>query len=274
MAKRGTPVPTGAGVCPENVEALLRDALQNDRFTLAYQPQVDLQTGQLDGAEVLLRWLPPTGAPVLPPAFIPTAEATGLIHPIGEWVLRTACGQTHRWNANNRPFRLAVNLSPRQFSRAEEIVLAALRETGLDPGRLELEITEQSVAEDLPAAAGVLRRLNALGVRLALDDFGTGYSSLQYLARLPVHTLKIDRSFVAGMIRTAKARIIVENIIRLAHGLSMRVVAEGVETPGQRDLLRRQGCDLAQGFLYSRPLAGKKLRMLLTRPEPCVQTAG
>lgn len=254
-----------------DTEAMLRDALQNDRFTLAYQPQYDLQTGRMNGAEALLRWLPPTGGPMLPPAFVPTAEATGLIHPIGEWVLRTACGQASRWGGS---FRLAVNLSPRQLPRAEEIVLAALRETGLDPGRLELEITEQSLAEDLPAAAGVLRRLNMLGVRIALDDFGTGYSSLQYLARLPVHTLKIDRSFVAQMARAGKARAIVESVIRLAHRLSLCVVAEGVETRAQRDLLRRQGCDLAQGFLYARPLAEKDLHARFAPPGPCVQTAG
>ncbi|MFT8887976.1 MAG: EAL domain-containing protein [Ethanoligenens sp.] len=257
---------------PDDVAYQLRSALANQRFTVAYQPQYDLRTGRIVGMEALLRWLSPADVPILPSSFIQVAEETGLILPIGEWILHTACCQVKVWSgAGVLPCRLAINLSPKQFAHADRLVLSALRKSGFDPSLLELEVTEQAVIQDLVQAAKVLTRLHAFGIRVALDDFGTGYSSLQYLDRLPVQTLKIDRCFVSQITAKQKARIITKHIICMAHDLSMCVVAEGVETPAQRDLLKRQGCDLAQGFLYAHPLPEKDMRALLF---PAKKSAG
>lgn len=245
-----------------DVEEQLQTALEQRQFTLAYQPQYDLHTGRVRGMEALLRWAPPGKEPTLPPTFISTAEESGLIMPIGEWVLRTACAQVRAWG-NGIPCVLAVNLSPKQFACAGEMIRRVLRETGFDPHSLELEITEQTIVEDFERASSTLRAVEALGVRTALDDFGTGYSSLQYLCRLPVQTLKLDRSFAAGLDTEGKESIVTASVIRMAHELSMRVVAEGVENELQGKILEEQGCDMIQGFLYARPMAEREAHALL-----------
>lgn len=238
-----------------DLEGRLRHALQRDELVLFYQPLVDSASGTCDALEALLRWQPP-GAPLVSPAdFIPLAEETGLIVPIGEWVLREACRQCAAWRAEGLEVRIAVNLAARQFrdSCLVDIVRAALAESGLPPGLLKLEITEGTVMQDAEAAARILAELKALGVSVSVDDFGTGYSSLAYLRRFPIDQLKIDRSFVQDVDEHPDSAAIVEGIIRLAQSLRLQTVAEGVETGGQRDVLVAAGCDLLQGYLYSPP---------------------
>lgn len=254
-------------------ERQLRDALENQRFILVYQPQYQVRTGRLEGVEALLRWISPDQRVLLPPDFIPTAEATGLILPIGEWVLRTACRQIQTWTCRDgTTCKVSVNLSPKQFPRADQLVRSVLRETGLSPERLELEVTEQAVIQDLTLAVRLLYKLEALGVRVALDDFGTGHSSLQYLDRLPAHTLKIDRAFVTRMTSSKKTRVITRHMIRMAHELSMRVVAEGVETEEQLLLLKGEHCDAVQGFLYGCPMAAQDASVLFRLQKGAADT--
>jgi diguanylate cyclase (GGDEF)-like protein/PAS domain S-box-containing protein len=239
-----------------DLEANLRRSLVNGEFLLEYQPQVRLADGALVGFEALVRWESPLGR-ISPDGFIPVAEDTGLIVPLGEWVSRAACRQARLWlDQGRRRFTMAINLSPRQFRQPDLVgsVRRILAETGLPGEVLELEITESAITESPDEAIVTLRRLKALGLRIAIDDFGTGYSSLAALKRFPIDTLKIDRSFVAGLGEDADDREIVSAIIAMGRNMGMVVMAEGVETVAQRDFLASHGCELAQGYFYARPL--------------------
>ncbi len=234
----------------------LRRALEREEFVLHYQPQIDLQTNAVTGVEALIRWHPEQRM-VLPGEFIPIAEETGLITEIGEWVLRTACRQAREWEAAGLPpVRMAVNLSIRQLRRGDfpALVRAILRETGLAPQRLELEITESSLMVDPEQIIKTLHELRGMGIQLAMDDLGTGYSSLAYLKRLPLDRIKIDRSFVRDIPEDPDDVAIVQAILAMAKQLEIRVVAEGVETSAQRRFLRDHRCEEAQGYAFSRPL--------------------
>ncbi|MGQ0591917.1 MAG: putative bifunctional diguanylate cyclase/phosphodiesterase [Gammaproteobacteria bacterium] len=239
------------------IESCLRRALERGQLLLHYQPQIDLRSGALVGLEALIRWHHPEHGMVAPGQFIPIAEETGLIGPIGEWVLRTACREVEGGTAGLGNLRVAVNVSMRQLRQPilAATVQAILIETGLDPGRLELEITESSIMSDPERTIAVLRALHEMGVVLTVDDFGTGYSSLAYLKRFPLHRLKIDRSFVHDIPRNGDDVAIVQAILALARQLKLKVVAEGVESPEQRDFLGEHGCDEAQGYLFGRPQA-------------------
>ncbi len=239
----------------------LRRALELNQFTLHYQPQIDLKTGELMGVEALVRWQHPERGLVSPAHFIPLAEETGLIVPIGEWVLREACRQQKAWlDAGKRVGKIAVNLSPRQFRQKNfpGKVETILRETRLAPEYLELEITESCAMEHAGETINQLNQLNQMGMFLAIDDFGTGYSSLAYLQRFPIQKLKIDRSFVNDIHDDMNDAAITKTIIGLAHSMQLRVVAEGVETEHQAEWLRQRGCDQAQGFLYAKPMSPKQ----------------
>ncbi|TFW32147.1 EAL domain-containing protein [Massilia horti] len=256
------------------LEGALRHALAHGEFELHYQPQVDVASGQVVGMEALLRWRHPRLGLVQPERFIGLAEETGLIVPIGAWVLRTAALQNRAWQrAGYGPLRIAVNMSARQFAEpglAREVA-AVLAESGLAPDSLEVEVTESLVMTDAEAAIATMHELKAMGVAMSIDDFGTGYSSLSYLKRFPVDVLKIDRSFVHDLAGDSADAAMVDAIISLARGLRLRVIAEGVETCAQLDYLRDQGCDLVQGYLYSRALPVAEAEQLLRagrRVEP------
>jgi len=230
----------------------LREALARNEFELFYQVQKKIPTGEIIGYEALLRWHHPTRGEVSPAEFIPVAEDTGLILPIGTWVLRTACAAAAKWPQN---YRVAVNLSPVQFAQSDlaEIVQGILLETGLPASRLELEITESTLIGDMNRTLHILRRIKALGVSIAMDDFGTGYSSLSTLRAFPFDKIKIDRSFVEKVDMNTQAASIVRAILALGHSLSIPVLAEGIETRAHFEFLRDEGCDEAQGYLLGRP---------------------
>ncbi|RIK46094.1 MAG: response regulator receiver protein [Chloroflexi bacterium] len=236
----------------------LRRALERDELFIVYQPKVDLSTGRTIAQEALVRWRHPQRGLLMPGEFIPIAEETGLIVPIGHWMLREVCRQARRWTGHPGQAHLvtSVNLSGRQFQHPylAEAVLTALDTAGLDPARLALEVTESVVMDDVTAAVETLRRLKQLGIHIGIDDFGTGYSSLAYLRRFPVDFLKIDKSFVAELESDTEAAVIVSAMIGLAHALGLRVVAEGIETPAQLGQLRELGCDYGQGYYFSRPV--------------------
>jgi diguanylate cyclase (GGDEF)-like protein len=239
------------------LENRLRHALERGEFELHYQPKVESRSGNVVGVEALLRWRSPERGLVSPLDFIPLAEKTGLIIPIGAWVLRTACAQLRTWFEDGlKDISVAVNISTRQFRDRDvsQLVRAALAESGLPAGRLELEITEGSLMEDTRYAASVLSELRAIGVRIAIDDFGTGYSSLSYLRCLPVDSLKVDRTFVRDVTENQDSAAIARAILALSHSLRLEAVAEGVETREQLDFLVEHGCPLVQGYFYSRPL--------------------
>ncbi len=250
------------------LENRLHKALENREFLLYYQPKWSITKGRMDGLEALLRWKPGDGEMIQPSHFIPLAEEIGLILPIGDWALRTACLQNKAWQkAGYDPVAVSVNLSNRQFDQKNliEVVTAALNDAGLDPRHLELEITESAIMKDPEESIGTLRELKKLGIRISIDDFGTGYSSLNYLRRLPLDSLKIDRSFVMNIETNPDDAAIVEAIISLARNLKLKVIAEGVETEQQLSFLRGQGCDDYQGYLLSRPLPAEEIPGLLTR---------
>ncbi len=249
-----------------DMEADLRRALKRDELLLHYQPKVDLRTGSITGMEALVRWRHPEKGMISPNRFIPIAEETGLIVPIGEWVLAAACEQNATWQRQGIPVQpIAVNLSARQFREVGllAVVQDVLQRSGLDPRLLEFEITESMLVQNEREAIQVLQDLKALGIELALDDFGTGYSSLGYLKRLPIDKLKIDRSFVRDVTSDPDDAIIATSVIALAHEMQLRVVAEGVETEAQLSYLRNHGCDEIQGYYFSRPVPAHEMEQLL-----------
>jgi diguanylate cyclase (GGDEF)-like protein/PAS domain S-box-containing protein len=247
----------------------LRRALERSEFTLHYQPKVDLASGKLRGMEALLRWKHPARGLVSPGEFIPALEDSGLILPVGEWVIDEACRQLRCWSeAGSMPVPVAVNFSPKQFRRRDldALIRAALVRSGVSAEFLELEITESCLMENPEDAVRALRNLRAAGLRISVDDFGTGYSSLSYLTRLPLSALKIDRSFVRDAETSAEAASIVRAVIDMAQNLRLTVIAEGVETEQQAAFLRRHGCDQAQGYFYGRPVPAEEISSRLARP--------
>lgn len=251
----------------------LRKGLENNEFILHYQPRIHCADGSVSGMEALVRWRHATLGLVPPAKFIPLAEETGLIVPIGIWVLRTACAQTKAWiDAGMKPLRVAINLSARQFKHANliESIKTVLEETGLSPKYLEVELTESLAMEDVKQTIVTLNALNALGVSIAIDDFGTGYSSLSYLKRFPVDFLKIDRSFVRDIGTSSDSSVIAKTIIAMAHNLQLEVVGEGVETAEQLDFLRRHECEEVQGYLFSRPLPAEEFALFIKSRERAV----
>ncbi|HEV2067066.1 MAG TPA: GGDEF domain-containing phosphodiesterase, partial [Thermomicrobiales bacterium] len=263
-AGRGTLMVFEPGMHTRAMERLhlgmaLESVIDRGELRLHYQPEVDLNTGRVVGVEALVRWRRPGGVWLLPSDFIPLAEETGLILPIGRWILAEACRQGGDWHAQGglaKPLTISVNLSPRQIREPGFVadVEQVLSETQINPTRLKLEVTEQFLVEDGGKTASALRTLREKGVRVAIDDFGTGYSSLGYIRRLPVDTLKIDQSFVNGSGADGVDREIVGAITSLAHTLGMDVTAEGIETAAQLANVHALGCDSAQGFLFAPPL--------------------
>ena len=244
------------------LETRLRMALENKEFVLHYQPQIDLCSGAIIGVEALIRWRCPEGELISPGRFIPVAEESGLIVPIGNWVLGEACRQTREWQkAGLAPFVVAVNLSAAQFRRHDLInnVINALVLSDLDSQWLELELTESIMIRDAEATLDTVRRLKALGVKLSVDDFGTGYSSLAYLKRFAVDKLKIDQSFVRDLVGDPEDAAIVRAIIQMAHSLKLKTIAEGVESEAQSELLREFQCDEIQGYWLTRPMPADEL---------------
>jgi diguanylate cyclase (GGDEF)-like protein len=246
----------------------LRIALARDEFVVHYMPQLDVKGGRIVSMEALVRWNHPTLGLVPPADFIPLAEESGLILPIGERVLRTACAQSRSWQqAGLPPIRVSVNFSARQFQHQNPVALVTrvLRETGLPPGHLELEITESAVMKDANSALGTLRALKETGVHLAIDDFGTGYSSLSYLRSFPINSLKVDRSFVREVTSRSDDAAIVTAVIAMAHSLKLRVIAEGVESEAHLEWLHARNCDEVQGYHFSRPVPAEAAAKLLEK---------
>lgn len=249
----------------------LRDAMEHQQLQLFYQPQLDLKTGKLIGAEALIRWFKPDnsreGGSFIPPNdFIPVAEQSGLIVPIGEWVLRTACETAATWSrTGGADVRVAVNVSGAQFHQSDicAYVEATLRETGLIPQRLELEVTESVFMDDIQHTIQILNRLHGLGVDLAIDDFGTGYSSLSYLRQFPIDRLKIDQSFIRNALNNPDDASIARTIVALGHSLNLKIIAEGVETKDHENFLIKEGCDEVQGYRYARPMPAEKFMAFL-----------
>jgi len=254
----------------------LRRAVENSEFELHYQPKFSAASNQLTGMEALLRWRDPERGLIPPGSFIPVAEESALIIPIGEWVLREACRQNKAWQRlGYPPVRVAVNLSGSQFRHKNllEVIESALDDAGLDPRYLELELTESVVMHDVLAAANTLERIAATGVHVSIDDFGTGYSSLAHLKRFPIEKLKVDQSFVREITTSADDAAIVAAIIGLAHNLRLSVVAEGVETSAQLEVLHRMGCDEYQGYLGGRPMTVADFQAMLDRIRPRLHLA-
>jgi EAL domain-containing protein (putative c-di-GMP-specific phosphodiesterase class I) len=243
------------------LENRLHRALENREFSLQYQPQINLQAGEIIGMEALLRWTPEGHGPVPPSVFIPLLEESGLILAVGEWVLWQACNQCVQWQrAGLPPLRISVNISALQFMRGdlELTVRKILAATGLDPRLLCLELTESMVMNDSDRAIATMEALTGTGALLSLDDFGTGYSSLAYLGRLPINELKIDQSFVKRMLITRNDAAVVNTIIAMGQGLEMKLIAEGVETEEQLTYLLGKNCTSVQGYLFSEPLSAEQ----------------
>ena len=248
------------------LEDSLRSAIKNNEFKVFYQPQINMETGKIDGMEALVRWEHPEKSIIPPIKFIPLAEDTGLIIPIGNIVLYEACTQNKRWqDAGYTPLRVAVNLSAKQFQQEDlvEIIKKILEETGLEPQWLELEITESILMKNLEFSIHMLNKLRTMGIHVSLDDFGTGYSSLNYLKLLPIDTLKIDKSFMDNITIDAKDEIIAKAIIELAHKMGLEVIAEGVEYDEQFNFLKQHKCDKVQGYLFSKPVPSEEFEQLL-----------
>lgn len=258
------------------MESALYRALENKEFMLHYQPQFDLSETRLIGVEALIRWRHPETGMISPADFIPLLEETGLIVPVGEWILRSACAQNRKWQeAGLPPVRIAVNLSAIQFQQADlvQTVRKVLQETGLAPEYLELEITENIAVHNEEAVIFVLDELRKVGIHIAIDDFGTGYSSLSYLKRFPIDKLKIDQSFVRDCKEGKHDVGIVRAIIGMGHSLNLKVIAEGVETWEQADFLQRNGCDEVQGYFYGKPMTADDFASLMRREASCPETA-
>ncbi len=248
------------------LESELRQAINRQEFLLHYQPRVDMVSGEITGMEALVRWQHPVQGLLYPTKFIPVAEESGLIVPLGEWVLRTACEQNKAWQlAGLKPVSIAVNLSARQFKQQDlvELVSSILQETELDPSYLELELTESMVMQNVEAAIATLTQFKVIGVKLSIDDFGIGYSSLNYLKHFPIGFLKIDQSFVRDITTNRDDAIIAKIIISMAHDLGLRVIAEGVETEEQKSFLCSHRCDEMQGYFFSMPLPAEEFEILL-----------
>jgi EAL domain-containing protein (putative c-di-GMP-specific phosphodiesterase class I) len=243
------------------LEAQLRHAIEDEQLVLHYQPQVDIKSGQVKGVEALVRWQKPDGSVVFPDDFIPLAEETGLILPLGEWVLKEACAQWARWQTQGVTIQVSVNLSAKQFhaNNLVQFVKDTLKSHAMDAQYLMLELTESLVMENPEQAVETLNQLIGLGVKLSIDDFGTGYSSLSYLKRFPLHELKIDRSFLIDMANDPENHALVSAMIYLAHEFNLKVVAEGVEGKGQLDILASLDCDEYQGYFFSRPVSALDL---------------
>lgn len=249
-----------------SLQSDLCHALKREEFSLYYQPKISLVTGEILGAEALIRWQHGQKGMISPDRFIPLAELTGLIGPIGEWVLSTATEQSQFWQEEGLPkFIMSVNVSGRQLIEHDlaEKVNTIIQRSGLSPELLELEVTETFLMQDIDHSIGVLQQVKALGVKIAIDDFGTGYSSLNYLTRLPADTLKVDRSFVSALSEKTEKNSLVKNMITMSHDLGLRVVAEGVETVEQLDCLQQMNCDEVQGYYFSPPLTATKFKKLL-----------
>jgi diguanylate cyclase (GGDEF)-like protein len=248
------------------LENRLRKAVSQNELVLHFQPLVSTQSGNVIGVEALIRWNHPEQGLLSPFHFISVAEVSGLIVPIGEWVIRTACKQIKVWQKKfNRDLIMAVNLSARQFQQADliEQIREAVQETGIEPESLELEITESNAMQNAENTIYTLRELKVLGVRISMDDFGTGYSSLNYLKRFPIDTLKLDQTFIRDVNKDPSDAAIVSSVIAMAHNLNLKVVAEGVERKEQLDFLTRQGCDIVQGYYFSKPLPPESLELYL-----------
>ena len=239
------------------METWLRYALERDEFKVYYQPQLNLASGKIEGCEALIRWCHPEHGYISPVKFVPLAEDTGLIVPIGQWVLETACAQSKRWQTQNLGMHyISVNISSVQFNQPDLIdsIKNTLASTGLAPHQLELEVTETALMQDAESAIAILTELKSLGIRIAIDDFGTGYSSLSYLKQLPIDTLKIDNCFVRGATKDPKNQAILQSTIELAHRLNLSVVAEGIENQDELLLLSQYQCDFLQGYWVGRPM--------------------
>jgi EAL domain-containing protein (putative c-di-GMP-specific phosphodiesterase class I) len=247
------------------LESDLRHALERDEFLLHYQPKVDIGSNRIVGMEALVRWQQPGKPLIMPAQFIPLAEETGLIVPIGEWVLHSACMQASAWRRDGHPLTMAVNLSARQFRQKNlcDIVKQTLADSALDAGHLELEITESMIMHRAEQAIATLQQLHDIGLTLSVDDFGTGYSSLSYLKRFPVHNLKVDQSFVRDLHKNSDDAAIVRAVIALAKSLNLKTIAEGVETEQQLLFLAGLQCDEYQGYYFSKPLPADEFLRLL-----------
>ena len=248
------------------MESSLRHALEAEEFELHYQPLVSLESGKIIGAEALIRWRHPDLGIIMPDRFISVAEDSGMINPIGDWVLFSACRQAQAWLAAGLPLQtIAVNVAPVQFRQPGfvEMVAGALSVSGLPAQCLELELTERTVMHDVDVTLGTLTALHRMGVALSLDDFGTGYSSLAYLKRFPVGKLKIDRSFIRDLETDPDDRAIASTIVSMGRSLRLSVLAEGVETAEQLGILRDMGCEMVQGYYFSKPVSAARMTELL-----------